>query len=151
MHAGGQHHQELQFPAKYASNNPDSACTGRAVFYLNFDAGCSEDGVCPCQCNYASDPTCACRDIDGRISIHVTKSDVRLLYPLTYAKTINYYPIEQVHYGAARMEHLNLSQRADGTCWMAKKSMTARCVSKQRNHDSQMSVMLHHTVYHRKV
>jgi hypothetical protein len=101
MHAGGQHHQELQFPAKYASNNPDSACTGRAVFYLNFDAGCSEDGVCPCQCNYASDPTCACRDIDGRISIHVTKSDVRLLYPLTYAKTINYYPIEQVHYGGS--------------------------------------------------
>lgn len=44
------------------------------------------------------DPGCTCRDIDGSVTIHVTKSPVSLLYPLTYVRTVNYFPIEKVQY-----------------------------------------------------
>jgi hypothetical protein len=56
---------------------------------------CSSDGQCPCECDY-SQADCSCRDLESSITIHVTKSPVSLLYPLTYRKTVNYYPIEQV-------------------------------------------------------
>ena len=58
----------------------------------------SEDGKCPCSCDYAKDRGCTCRDLQGSITVSVTKSPVALLYPLTYTKTVNYYPIEKVEY-----------------------------------------------------
>ena len=59
---------------------------------------CSQDGKCPCSCNVAVDVGCNCRDLQGTISISVTKSPVALLYPITYLKTVNFYPIEKVQY-----------------------------------------------------
>jgi hypothetical protein len=32
------------------------------------------------------------------VTIHVTKSPVALLYPLTYRKTVNYFPLEKIQY-----------------------------------------------------
>lgn len=59
---------------------------------------CSEDGVCPCSCDYSRDSACQCRDLEGALSIQVTKSAVSLLYPLLYARTVNYSPIEKAVY-----------------------------------------------------
>lgn len=54
--------------------------------------------MCPCPCDYSRDATCTCRDLAGPVSITVTKSAVSLLYPLTYARTVNYSPIEKAVY-----------------------------------------------------
>lgn len=59
---------------------------------------CSEDGVCPCSCDYSQDTSCSCRDLEGVLSVQVTKSAVSLLYPLIYARTVNYAPIEKAVY-----------------------------------------------------
>ena len=59
---------------------------------------CSDDGICPCECNYDLDEGCTCRDIDGSISISITKSPVSLLYPTTYIRNIQYYPTEETIY-----------------------------------------------------
>ena len=69
---------------------------------LQYQLDCiSEDGNCPCNCDYSTDKNCKCRDLQGSISITVTKTDAALLYPLIYARTVNYYPIEIVRTGAS--------------------------------------------------
>ena len=69
---------------------------------LQYQLDCiSEDGNCPCNCDYSTDKDCKCRDLQGSISITVTKTDAALLYPLIYARTVNYYPIEIVRTGAS--------------------------------------------------
>lgn len=70
-------------------------CDYRAVISL---VPCSDDGVCPCQCNYAVDEGCTCRDLKGTVSVGVTKSPVLLMYPLTYMRNVNYYATEEVVY-----------------------------------------------------
>lgn len=59
---------------------------------------CSEDGQCPCTCDYSVDAACTCRDLQGSVTVHVTKSPVALLYPVTYLKTVNYLPLEKVQH-----------------------------------------------------
>jgi hypothetical protein len=44
---------------------------------------CSEDGICPCSCNYAVHQGCTCRDLKGPVAINVTKSEVAMLYPVS--------------------------------------------------------------------
>lgn len=70
-----------------------------ATEQLQYQLACiSDNGKCPCDCDYSRDAGCTCRDLQGSITVSVTKSPVALLYPLTYAKTVNYYPIEKVEY-----------------------------------------------------
>ena len=56
---------------------------------------CSDNGVCPCACNYAVDASCTCRDLDGTVTITVTKSPVKVLYNLSYIKNVNYLATEE--------------------------------------------------------
>ena len=44
----------------------------------------SPTGRCPCPCNYAADPGCACRDLRQRISVAASKTPTYASYPLTY-------------------------------------------------------------------
>ena len=54
----------------------------------------SADGTCPCSCNYATDPSCACRDIERSINVTLTKTAVYATYPLLYVQSFNYKPVE---------------------------------------------------------
>ena len=56
--------------------------------------GCSSDGVCPCTCNYASDPGCTCRDVASAINVTLSKTPVYASYPLQYVQSYNYQPYE---------------------------------------------------------
>lgn len=55
---------------------------------------CSPTDTCPCPCNYATDPTCACRDLKENITVAATKSAVYARYPLTFYKYMNGRPYE---------------------------------------------------------
>ena len=55
---------------------------------------CSEDGRCPCSCDYVTDPTCGCRDIAGGLNVSLTKTPVYATYPLLYARSFNAKPYE---------------------------------------------------------
>ena len=55
---------------------------------------CSPTDTCPCPCNYATDPNCACRDLNENITVAATKSAVYARYPLTFYKYMNGRPYE---------------------------------------------------------
>lgn len=55
---------------------------------------CSGSNGCPCTCNYATDPTCQCRDLAEAINVTITKSPVYTAYPLTYQQAYNFNPTE---------------------------------------------------------
>lgn len=55
---------------------------------------CSEDGKCPCSCDYVTDPTCGCRDIAGGVNVSLTKTPVYATYPLLYTRSFNAKPYE---------------------------------------------------------
>ena len=59
---------------------------------------CSDDGVCPCACDYAVDASCTCRDLDGTVTVTVTKSPVNVRYNLGYIKDVNYLSYEEAVY-----------------------------------------------------
>lgn len=73
----------LSYPVWHPLNNKYGDLTPR-----------STDGVCPCTCNYATDPTCSCRDIASPVNVTVTKSPVYATYPLIYEKSYNSKPYE---------------------------------------------------------
>lgn len=62
----------------------------------NWDASveCSQDGTCPCTCNYAKDSSCTCRDLQQAVNVRLAKSPVYNTYPLTYAQSFNFRPTE---------------------------------------------------------
>lgn len=55
---------------------------------------CSPTDQCPCPCNYATDPTCACRDLRQEVSVAATKSPVYASYPVTFYRYFNGRPYE---------------------------------------------------------
>lgn len=55
---------------------------------------CSTNGKCPCTCNYATDPTCTCRDLAQTINVTLAKTPVYAVYPLTYVQSFNSKPYE---------------------------------------------------------
>ena len=59
---------------------------------------CSDDGFCPCACNYAVDASCTCRDLDGTVTITVTKPPVHVLYRLKYIRNADFHPYEEAIY-----------------------------------------------------
>ncbi|KAL4424812.1 hypothetical protein ABPG77_000852 [Micractinium sp. CCAP 211/92] len=69
---------------------------------LNFGVSCvnSPTDTCPCPCNYATDPTCACRDLKQNITVAATKSAVYARYPLTFYKYMNGRPYEDIIVGS---------------------------------------------------
>ena len=54
----------------------------------------SSTGNCPCPCNYATDPTCTCRDLQQPLNLGLTKTPVMGSYPLQYLQSFNYKPYE---------------------------------------------------------
>ncbi|KAL4437103.1 hypothetical protein ABPG75_004242 [Micractinium tetrahymenae] len=69
---------------------------------LNFGVSCvnSPTDTCPCPCNYATDPTCPCRDLKENITVAATKSAVYARYPLTFYKYMNGRPFEDIIIGS---------------------------------------------------
>lgn len=63
--------------------------------WLMMQLGCSEDGACPCSCDYAVDQGCACRDLVGPVLFTMDKSTVHALYPLTFIKNTPLDPYEE--------------------------------------------------------
>lgn len=61
---------------------------------MSLSQRCSEDGRCPCSCDYVTDPTCGCRDIAGGLNVSLTKTPVYATYPLLYARSFNAKPYE---------------------------------------------------------
>ncbi|KAK9858858.1 hypothetical protein WJX84_008886 [Apatococcus fuscideae] len=69
-----------------------------ATEQLQYSVPCigSTNGKCPCSCNYATDPTCTCRDLAQTINVTLTKTPVYAVYPLTYVQSFNSKPYEAV-------------------------------------------------------
>ncbi|WIA16742.1 hypothetical protein OEZ85_013396 [Tetradesmus obliquus] len=53
-------------------------------------------GQCPCPCNYASDPSCSCRDLASSLTVSLSKGPLWASYPLTYLQSFNYKPYEAI-------------------------------------------------------
>lgn len=64
--------------------------------YLDFDIKCvdSPSGECPCPCNHMIDDECSCKDLIDPIRIGLTKTPVKLLYPLERPRVFNGRPYE---------------------------------------------------------
>jgi hypothetical protein len=56
---------------------------------------CSDDGICPCTCNYAVHVGCTCRDLKGPVAINVNKSAVSVIYPGSYLRWVDQQPREE--------------------------------------------------------
>ncbi len=71
---------------------------GVATEELDFSLSCigSTDGVCPCTCDYATDASCTCRDLQQTLVVTLTKTPVWASYPLTYLASFNYEPYEVI-------------------------------------------------------
>ena len=54
----------------------------------------SQDGVCPCTCDYVADASCTCRNLAGALNITLSKSAVYASYPLQYVQNFNFKPYE---------------------------------------------------------
>jgi hypothetical protein len=73
---------------------PGTKCGTRQLALMALSLHCSEDGKCPCSCDYVTDPTCGCRDIAGGVDVSLTKTPVYATYPLLYARSFNAKPYE---------------------------------------------------------
>ncbi|GLC48085.1 hypothetical protein PLESTB_000713300 [Pleodorina starrii] len=75
--------------------SPNDEIVG-AEHNLDFTIRCvnSSDGVCPCTCDAATDPSCTCRNLRApAIQLTLTKSFVAS-YPLKHLQDFNWKPIE---------------------------------------------------------
>lgn len=59
---------------------------------------CSDDGVCPCACNYAVDASCTCRDLAGAIIVTITRPPVVAVYRMKGIRSADFRPYEEVIY-----------------------------------------------------
>ena len=60
---------------------------------------CSNDGTCPCACNYAVDAGCICRDLDGTVTVTVNKPPVSVRYKMgPWMTTVHQLPVEEPVY-----------------------------------------------------
>ena len=86
--SGLQHplHRQVLLCSHHSSHKSDSIKCGNLLF--------SSNGVCPCTCNYATTPSCGCRDLAQTINVSFAKSPVYSTYPLTYMQAFNYQPTE---------------------------------------------------------
>lgn len=64
--------------------------------YLDFQIDCvdSPNGECPCPCNHEIDQDCPCRDLMVPMRISMTKTPVKLVYPLERPTMFNGRPYE---------------------------------------------------------
>ncbi|PNH12225.1 Protein HAPLESS 2, partial [Tetrabaena socialis] len=79
------------------------ACANKMVLTLTVANGqnlqteqLDPDGQCPCSCNVAVDPSCACRDLGSPLRVSLTKSPLWASYPLQYLQSYNWKPYEVI-------------------------------------------------------
>ena len=106
-------------PSSSSSSPPPLSCSQKLVLTVAVDASdtssaassrvelsvpCvgSPTGACPCPCDYARDAGCACRDLaplgSGAAALRLSfaKTPVFAAYPLTYLRSFNWRPTEQI-------------------------------------------------------